>query len=83
MLTVLAQGANGGRDLLVVGDTGSGVTHRAKVLGRVEAECPEVADIPSSAVVADRSMCLTRVLDEYQRVTSCDGLERCHIGHRP
>ena len=70
-LAVLAQGANGCRDRLVVRDERACVAGGAEVLGRVEAERRKRSRRTGAQAVAYRAMCLAGVLDEEQ--ASCLG----------
>ena len=79
-LAVLAQGANGRRDRLVVRDERACVAGGAEVLGRVEAERRKRSRRTGAHAVAYRAMCLAGVLDEKQASRLGNPPQRQQVG---
>jgi hypothetical protein len=82
-LAVLAEHPDGAGNRSVVRDDGAGVSHRAQVLRRVEAERRAYRAQARCVAGTHGAVCLARVLDEAEVVSLGDLAEARHVGKLP
>ena len=79
-LSVISQQAELIRQFGVVGDDGASIAKGTQVLAGVETKTSCIAQRPCPPIVILRTVCLGRILDDFQAVSVRDASESSHAG---